>query len=365
MNYVNSTLIILGAGCSFESGYPLANNSFPRLAEFRDSLGDEAVKLRGLVSKTLDLVKEFRKQDESVETLDTLARLLHEGRAGGETMQKRNKLVVAAKVSVAALFLSLEREAVHKQLPGYRQLLVRVFGNNPKVGYRKSIELSRHRILTFNYDRLFELAFRQYFPDFDGTEALYYKTVLNSGLSLVDPENLEIDLNKFSFLKLHGSTGLYGFSEQIYPSEKNGDVQHTHSIPDPKTPLPINDTEFFYPKNPTDPLHSERPKPILITFPHEKDHLEKYRRNLFPFKDYTPKIWEAAHYFASEAEEIQIIGYSCPVADTKALKGLFAAANNCRRYLIENPAPGDVCQRLHSLLPKSFSGEVICKATFF
>jgi hypothetical protein len=190
---VNSTLIILGAGCSFRSGYPLANNSFPRLTEFRDSLGDEAVKLRGLVTRTLDLVRTLREQGESVETLDTLARLLHEGKAGGNNMLEKNRLVLAAKVSIAALFLSLEREAVQKQLPGYRQLLVRVFGNNPKFGYRKAIESSRHRILTFNYDRLFELAFRQFFPDFDGTEVLYYKTVLNSGLCLVDPKKLEID----------------------------------------------------------------------------------------------------------------------------------------------------------------------------
>jgi hypothetical protein len=131
---VNPTLFILGAGCSFKSDYPLANNSFPCLAEFRDSPGDDATKLRGHVTQTLDLVEKLRQQDESVETLDTLARLLHEGKAGGKTMQKRNKLVVPAKVSVAALFLSLEREAVQKHLPDYSQLLVRVFGNNPKVG---------------------------------------------------------------------------------------------------------------------------------------------------------------------------------------------------------------------------------------
>jgi hypothetical protein len=362
---MNSTLIILGAGCSFKSDYPLANNSFPRLAEFRDSLGNDAAKLRGYVTQTLDLVEKLRKQGESVETLDTLARLLHEGKAGGNNMVEKNRPVLAAKVSVAALFLSLEREAVQKQLPGYRQLLVRIFGNNPKIGYRKAIGLSRHRILTFNYDRLFELAFRQFFPDFDGTEALYYKTVLNSGLCLVDPKKLEIELSRFSFLKLHGSAGFYGFSEQIYPSTKNGEVEHIHSIPDPKNPIPITDAEFFYPKDPADALHSEKPKPVLITFPHEKDHLNQFPSNLLAYKDYTPTIWDAAHYFASQAEEIHIIGYSCPVADAKALKELFAATKNCRRYVIENPSPGDVRQRLHSLLPKDFSGEVVCKAVSF
>jgi acetoacetate decarboxylase len=110
----------------------------------------------------------------------------------------------------------------------------------------------------------FKSGYRRYFPDFDDTEALYYKTVLNSGLCLVDPKKLEIDLNKFSFLKLHGSAGFYGFSEQIYPSTINGEVEHIHSIPDPKNPIPITDAEFFYPKDPADPLHSERGNCIVI-----------------------------------------------------------------------------------------------------
>ena len=71
---MNSTLIILGAGCSFNSGYPPASNSFPRLAAFRDSLGDDATKLRRFVTQTLDLVEKLRKQGESVETLDTFSR---------------------------------------------------------------------------------------------------------------------------------------------------------------------------------------------------------------------------------------------------------------------------------------------------
>lgn len=331
----------------------------PCLGEFRDSLGKEAVKLSELITKTLDLVNKLRKQGECVDTLDTLARLIHEGKAGGPDIMDRYPLVEAAKVTVAALFLFLEREAVQKGLPGYRRLLARVFPDNPKVSFRRGIELSRHRILTFNYDRLFELAFRQYFPDFDDTEALYCPAVLNSGLFLNEPQKLEIGLNKFSFLKLHGSAGFYGVS-QMKPA-KTSKVEHVHNIPHPKTPPLITDDEFFIPNG----LLAGRPKPVLITFPHEKDHLKQYAGNLLPFKNYTPAIWDAAHNFASEAQEIQILGYSCPMADTQALKLLFAGAKTCRRYLIENPSPGDVCQRLHSLLPKDFSGEVVCKTVSF
>lgn len=338
---------------------------FTRLAEFRSFLGTSAPKLQTLVSTTISLVEKLRAQGEFVDTLDTLARLIHEGKAGGKTKLEQLPPVTAAKISVVALFLFLERKAVQKGLPGYHQLLARIFSDTPKVGFHRAIALSRHRILTFNYDRLFELAFRQYFPDFDGTEALYCPAVLNSGLFLTTPEKLEIDTSKFSFLKLHGSAGLYGISTETNPSKKNILIEHIHDIPNPEIPPSITDAEFFYPNDPSDLTHSGKPKPVLITFPHEKDHLKQYTANLLPFRNYTPKIWDAAHVFASEAQEIQILGYSCSKADEKALKSLFAVAKSCRRYLIENPSPGDVCQRLHSLLPKDFSGEVVCKPISF
>ena len=166
------TLIILGAGCSVSSGYPVAAKMFEGLAHFGQGLGDDAKRLRALVEKTLALVKRLRTAGESVETLDTLAKLLHEGKAGGDTMQERNQNVKDAKLAVSAYFLSLEREAIRKALPGYRALMDRVFGTDSRW-YAKAIQDSAYCVLTFNYDRLFELAFRQRFPDFDSTVALY------------------------------------------------------------------------------------------------------------------------------------------------------------------------------------------------
>jgi hypothetical protein len=361
------TLVILGAGCSLNSGYPLANSMFNCLSKFLECscIGDSTVRLRECVIRTLDLVANLKKQSESVETLDTLARLIHEGKAGGATMTERSRDVVSAKIAVTALFLSLERAAIKKQLPGYRQFLERVFGKKTTGGYKNALGTSNFRILTFNYDRLFELAFRDFFPDFDDTIALYCPDVLNSGLFLVDSENVHIETNKFSFLKLHGSAGLYGFSQSMNPSDKNSGVDHHHSIPDPKKPTIIGDDEFFLPNDPGYGIHAGKAKPVLITFPHEKDHLKEYPANLLPFKVYTPKIWGAAANFASQADEIHLIGYSCPGADAPALVSLFSAAKNTVRYRIQNPAPDEVRQRLYSMLPTNFSGDVFCDATPF
>jgi len=354
---MRTTLLILGAGCSVSSGYPVAAKMFEGLAHFGQGLGDDAKRLRALVEKTLALAKQLRTSGESVETLDTLAKLLHEGKAGGVTMQERNHNVMDAKLAVTAYFLSLETKAIQKALPGYRSLLDRVFGTGSRW-YAKAIQDSAYCVLTFNYDRLFELAFRQRFPDFDGTAALYSPAALNSGLRLVVPNQAEIEPDKFCFLKLHGSVDLYGFEEYGRP-------ELTHGIPGPAKPLPLTDEQFFVPNEPGYGIHAGKAKPALIVFPNEKQHLHQYPGNLLAFREYLPAIWEAAHAAATRAEEIQIIGNSCPDPDADALRSLFAAANNCRRYVIENPHPEEVCKRRKSLLPATFTGDVISKTERF
>ncbi|MGO8696345.1 MAG: SIR2 family protein [Limisphaerales bacterium] len=350
-------LIILGAGCSVGSGYPIAAKMFEGLAHFGEGLDDDAKRLRALVEKTLALVNQLRTNGESVETLDTLAKLLHDGKAGGDTMQERNHNVTDAKLAVSAYFLSLERVAIQKSIPGYRSLMDRVFGTNSRW-YTKAIQDSSYCVLTFNYDRLFELAFRQRFSDFDGTVALYSPAALNSGMRPVTPHQAEIEPDKFCFLKLHGSIDLYGFEEYGRPELIQG-------IPDPAHPQPITDQEFFVPNEPGYGVHAGKGKPALIVFPNEKQHLEQYPGNLLAFREYLPAIWEAAHNAAHRAEEIQIIGNSCPAPDAEALRSLFAAATKCRRYVIENPHPEDVHERLKRLLPPTFTGEVICKSQRF
>ena len=343
---------------------------FCGLKRFLEVLAGDTAKLRKSVSQTLQRVEEMRSKGEKVETLDTLARLLHEGKAGGDGMRERDRWVQDAKVSVAAWFRHLETEALRRSLPGYAQLLCRLFGPDPGIGHQKATRDSSYRVLTFNYDRLFEYAFRRHFTKFDCTDHLYGSSVLNSGLSSISPEVLNVDLNRFCFLKLHGSVGLYGISSETDPSNKQSKVEHEHAIPDPGDVRPVTEEEFFFPDDPASVRVSGGPRPVLITFPHEKEHPQQYPDNLLPYRNYVPEIWDAAHHFVGEAEEIQIIGYSCPDADAdpqvrRSLRTLFAAAKDCRRYVIEEPSPGGTCQRLWTQLPREFSGEVVCRAVKF
>jgi len=96
--------------------------------------------------------------------------------------------------------------------------------------------------------------------------------------------------------------------------------------------------------------HRNQPKPALVVFPHEKDLLRHYPNNALPYRSYIPAVWEAARFFASEAVEIHIIGYSCPEADFPALESLLAAAQRCGRIVVRNPDASAICRRLKSRL---------------
>jgi hypothetical protein len=215
MNSNQTTLIILGAGCSLNR-YPLAKDMLTHLKDFGANLAEDASRLRKLVNQTVNLFERLRAKGTMAQTLDDLARLVHNGQLAdngvGTNRLQNNRLVEEAKVSVAALFLSNEAEAMRDGLAGYRSLMNRIFSSQFGTDCRAALRKTPFRVLTFNYDRLFELAFRQYFP-YVGTDAFYGPTVLNSGLSHVLPQQVEVDLKRFSFLKLHGSVGLYSYEE--------------------------------------------------------------------------------------------------------------------------------------------------------
>src|SRR5437879_3430873 len=93
-----------------------------------------------------------------------------------------------------------------------------------------------------------------------------------------------------------------------------------HGIPDPMKAVPITDDEFIFDNR--HGIYSNSPKPSLIVFPHEKDHLKEYPGNILPFRFYIPEIWRAAREFMAKADEVWIIGYSVPEADWPPLEPL-------------------------------------------
>lgn len=345
MDQKETILIILGAGCSLRR-YPLSKDMVTHLRDFGNTLADDALRLRKLVNQTVDLFEQLRSKGTAPQTLDDLARLVHSGHLAdnsiGANRSQNERLVNDAKLAVTALFLSREADAISDGLAGYRSLMNRIFSSSFGTDRRNTLKNTPYRVLTFNYDRLFELAFRQYFPH-DGTEAFFGPTILNSGLDQGLPNQVEVDLKRFSFLKLHGSVGFYSY-------EHSGKCRHIHQVPDLVQPTPITDEEFFLPAG--HGIYSHQPKPTLIAFPHEKDFLRENPGYQFPFRFYIPEVWKAARHFASQAREIWIVGYSCPEPDFPAWSSLLAAANSCEQVVVWNPSAEDICERLSLRLTK-------------
>src|SRR5262249_18521734 len=239
-----------------------------------------------------------------------------------------------------------------KTLSAYRNLLRRVFPQTTQCA--RALANSPWRILTYNYDRLFELAFRQHF-DVDMSQAFYGPTMLNSGLFLLQPEGMKVDTSRFSLLKLHGGVGFCGM-------DTHGRCNHYQMTPDPATPVSITDETFFFGNG--HGVYSNTAKPSLIVFPHEKAYLTEFPNNKFPFRAYIPEVWKAAKEFMSKAEEVWIIGYSVPEPDWAPFKSLLMATLDSCRVIIQNPLAEKIATKLRARLPAIAKRVAACNSTF-
>jgi hypothetical protein len=189
----DTTVYVLGAGCSANYGYPLATGFIPALETFsREFLNDtpDRQKLKRCVDGTVALMRQA-----GVQTIDSLTDRIHKGllhdsrHSNTQANGTRNLRVRSAKIATTALFLWLEREAKSKPLDGYERFLLELFpGTGP---LRMRLRNSNCHVLTFNYDRLFEMALLRSFGH-DETQLLYGESVLNSGLNNVLGEGLAV-----------------------------------------------------------------------------------------------------------------------------------------------------------------------------
>jgi len=340
---MNTKVAILGAGCSLDYGYPIANQMRSHMSDFATSIELTAPKLHKLVCNTLELFDELAAQGSPAQTLDDLAWLVHQGkiRAKAGTFQDEHghRLVEDAKAVVSAMFLAKESSPGAKTLAGYRSFLRRVFPNSTRC--EQALAGSPWRVLTFNYDRLFELAFRQHFT-VDPTKAFYGESLLNSGLYPLAPEKVEINTSRFSLLKLHGSVGFSSIEEY-------GECNHYHMIPDLLKSEPISDEAFFFGKG--QGIYSNRIKPSLIVFPHEKNHLKEYPGNILPFRAYIPKVWSAAAEFVAAADELSIIGYSMPEPDWASMENLLNNTKPSCHIVVQNPEAEKIAVKMRIRFP--------------
>jgi len=321
-------IYILGAGCSLENGYPLAARMLHHLRDFMCEIGPAAPRIRENVGSTISLMEQF-----SVETLDELVSH-HEIRDDLDKVER-------AKVSMTALFAWKEGKAVKTGFRNYQRLFQRLFAYEYGSEIAAVLKETPYRVLTFNYDRIFELAFNSIYGLKEDVEQI--NLMLQVGLMNTDSEDEEPPRNGFSLVKLHGGVGF------VY-KDNNHSMEHMQSrLPFAKQE--ITDSDLY--KNDGTLMF-----PLQIVFPHEKRKERANGQNTFG--RYIDKTKSLAQTLLQEAREVWIVGYSIHPIDLPYFKELLGAAANCKQFVIQNPQAKTVGQYLETLREEiGFKGRIL------
>jgi len=307
---------ILGAGCSVCGNYPLASQVTTKLRDFAQTqlAHEEAKELRRCVTETCEWMMKL-----GVETIDQLAGRLNGSEPG---------VVRDAKLAMSIYFLSIEEAAVSQSLKNYSTLFEELFRYGDSELLQERVKATPCRVITYNYDRLFERTFIEWAKQMDrDNEGLssgldeFLRKHLNTGLG--DPHKLNFDPDHFTFLKIHGGVGQFN-------RVKDGGFKHTYrpkfgsSIPD------FTDKNYYNPDGYARDFHT-------IIFPADKI-VENLSAEEDSLGEYMRELEEQTFAFCQRAEEIQIIGYSIQLIDYFSFKSMIREAKHCNRIVVRNRA---------------------------
>jgi len=342
-------IFILGAGCSVKSGYPVGESLASQLDGFYGQIPGDCTGIQKCVRSTLNLII----GRPAIETLDQLVQDLEDefrnwssqkGSATGvdknyiDTETHTDDQIRDAKIATTAMFVAKEDTTRQTGLPGYSRLVDSVFGGDP---WEKAVSESDCHVLSFNYDRLFEIAFLQHFRVFDGQHIpLYEQTVLNSGFGQIKSDvyhKFQPKACRFSFLKLHGSA--YWWVKR--PKGANGKNSLRHYWP--TSPMKLADLHEI-----ENVIQAENDYPWepLIVFPHEK-HRGIASPTEFEHDPYIRTVEGHAISVLKSATEVRIIGYSfAPIDNRHVIDNLLSAIPDAAKIIVQNPSDSTVRARL-------------------
>src|SRR5689334_22772782 len=109
---IGPTIYILGAGCSYDFGYPLAKDFVQKLETYAAQIGRDSQFIKQCAEETVNLMRQV-----PVLTIDDLVTKIESGifdGTRGAPEQKyalRDQRIRSAKIATEALFLSLEPAA--------------------------------------------------------------------------------------------------------------------------------------------------------------------------------------------------------------------------------------------------------------
>ncbi|HEV3210584.1 MAG TPA: hypothetical protein VGY91_09995 [Chthoniobacterales bacterium] len=330
-----SKVYILGAGCSKDCGYPLGAEMKADLEQFGRSLDSaRSPRLQRAVADTVELF------GTTTETIDVLVQKLYGGNLdeiiGGP--QNRHPRVISATLATCAAFLVKEASARATGFRAYREFLSDLFPN-AETQWLRIPQSNRCHVLTFNYDRLFEMAFVDRFI-FSGY-GLYDVRVLNSGVTL-EGINIKFTPEAFSFLKLHGSVGGWTVDWTGTGSTK----QQICYFEAPVAGKVITvDNDYFFSEGPDGQHPDHLKKPPLLFFPYQRQYILSTESG-FAFDSYAREVWKRATELISNATDIHVIGYSFSGIDREPMLKMLDQAHHCRRLVIQGLDAERICYKL-------------------
>jgi hypothetical protein len=345
---------ILGAGCSVISdrqglnhGYPLAKDFLGDLKEYGGVLKERAKcdRLRQIVADTIAVMEKYQ-----TPTIDRLVRRIAEepGKIGTQSWIYDHPLnqpwkdktvwadeqVLNAKIVTMAMFLEREEKVRETALCSYRDLLSKIFDGNRDLN---SLATTSSRILSYNYDRLFEIAFADYFNfGRDRDVNCYGREFLNSGWDSSSKDDEKFASDRFCFLKMHGSATVWIYTRYGNPQYLPcGELHGTDHL--------INDDFFWPPGRKLSPWPSENPEPFIV-FPHEKESVRSGGRPAC--SSYLKAIERQADVLIESAREIWAIGYSFDLNDRPSLMKLLLRSSKDCDINVWNPNAESICDEL-------------------
>jgi hypothetical protein len=319
---------ILGAGCSVNYGYPLAKDFLVALKQYQSVLErrENCERLKQCFTNTITLLEKHH-----APTIDRLVRWIEDEVARQAqsltTGQEVRKKIRDAKIATVALFLELEAAAWQSELSSYSDFLHIVFDGNRNSD---ALQSTSDCVLSFNYDRLFEMAFIDYFKlgiDIN----CYSKNYLNAGLDVFRHQADDFASDQFCFLKLHGTAAIKVAKQDEQIGYGMSLLQRTEQI--------INDDSFWSPQ-----ILKQNSEPLIV-FPHEKDRARD-ENTAFNFDKYIRKTWAQAAKLIEEAEQIWAIGYSFDPTDRKSVFELLWKNKASCDIVVQNPEADKICNEL-------------------
>jgi hypothetical protein len=332
---------VLGVGCSVNYGYPMAKNFLEALKRYQLVLKrrEKCEKLQQCLANTIALMEEH-----SAPTVDRLVRWIEDDIArqrfhwatqdleAAKFEQKVEDKIRDAKIATVAIFHEQEVAAWQTELSSYDEFLHIIFNSNRNSD---ALQSTSDCVLSFNYDRLFEMAFTDDFK-LGGNENCYGAKWLNAGLNFSDGKASDFMPDQFSFLKLHGTAAM-----QVV--QRHGDARYGMNAL--RKAEWIIDDNFFWPAGrPTSTIPSENPEPLIV-FPHEKDRAREGNTR-FNFDNYIRATWSQAAKVIEDAEQIWAIGYSFDPTDRKSIFELLRKNKSSCEIVIQNPDAEKICNEL-------------------